>query len=221
MKIKMEFKSDEHHRTETKDIPLPFVADRLLKLWLTKRDWWIHSAKGYNMPSTGEVYAILALPPEEEQPLNHNFFACQPIFRLYEVENWVVVKWLYSETNLAGSLDPHGWFFYHFEIGDGYHLIDVPRCCKVDPLNGDITVTTPTNITVVRAFSPSWPNQLLEDRFAAILLLDKMMQLREESPLSILLKSSQPYSGLAKQVVEELQKVKRCLVTKHQAQKMD
>jgi len=216
MKIKMEYRSDEHHCVETKDIPLPIIGGRLLNLWLTKRGWWSQSAKGYSMPSTGDLYGILALPLEETEPLDHKFFACQPIFRLYEVDNWLVIKWLYSENDVAKSpTEAQGWFFYHFEIGSGYRLIDIPRCCKVDSPTGDIAITTNTNVTVIKSFSPSWPNQLLEDRYAAIGLLDKIMQLREENPLSILIKSSQPYCGLAKQVVEELQRVRECLTTKY------
>jgi hypothetical protein len=214
MKIKMAFQSESGHRTETKDIPLPIVADRLLKLWLTKKEWWSQTVKGYHMPSTGSVYGVLATPPDEKDPLNYKFFSCQPIFRLHEVENWLAIKWLYSEVNLSGPIK-EGWFFFHYEIGTGYRLVDIPRCCKIDPVTGDITVTSNANSVPVKAFTPSWPSPLLEDRYLAIGLLDKMMQPREESPLSILVKSAQPYSGLAKQVLEDLQKVKGCLTPKY------
>jgi hypothetical protein len=216
MKIKMEFIVEGHHIVEAKDIPLPMVADRLLKTWLTKQDWWNLSPRGYYVPSCGDLYGVLALPPDEKEPLNQNFFSCQPIFRIYEMDNWLVIKWQYSEPSITkSSTDLQGWFFFHYEVGSGYRLIDIPESCKVDPVTGNIAVKTNINVTLVKAFSPPWPNPLLEDRYAAIGLLDKLMQLREENPLSILLKSQQPYSGLAKQVVEELQRVKGFLTTKY------
>lgn len=214
MKIKMAFQSDSGHRTETKDIPFPIIADRILNLWLNRRDWWTQTVKGYHMPLTGDLYGVLAMPPNEKEPLNYKFVSCQPIFRLYEVDTWLAVKWLYSEPNLVAT-SKEDWFFLHFEIGSGYRLVDVPRCCKVDPVTGDITITNNMNINTVRAFTPSWPDALLEDRFIALGLIDKLLQLREENPLSILLKSSQPYSGLAKQVVEELQRIKNSLGPKY------
>lgn len=223
MKIRVETRRPDGEWDKKRSVEMDSngTARRLLRIWQERPDWWSEDMrKGWRLfrPADGEMYQILAFPPEIENFKEYRpvdlFRVGFPYFELFERGDWVVIKWFYPKPEgTEASPEARGWFFFHVEwYAEGandatphYRLVSVPGDCGIDPESGDMTVKIGNRDLAFGSFVPPWPDPILEPRFAAIERISNLLKPSGENPLTNLFRSPEPYRSIAKQIAEMLE----------------
>jgi len=138
-----------------------------------------------------------------------------PVIEVREFNGWLIIRWRY--TQIHGINNPKidkGWFFCLKDDEDGkFKPVTIPEHYTIGSETGSIIANVKECDLLYPAFQNPWPWPLLGlEKYMGIGKLNALMKVNDSNPLTILLRSPQPYKGLGIQITAELTTIRKLLI---------
>lgn len=182
---------------------------------------WRHVEHGFCIPPDSS-YALALLPPEERGQISDvSMVKVVPAITLKLTDyagEWATIRWFWSVEWLGRNAPPDDTpgsgllFFYRLSDDVDFQPVK-PHCrCLVDPSLCTVTINYCGTLVEFSSDLSDWPRMVSDaEVYLARHLAEQMLEEGDANPLTILLRSPQPYRGLAEQIIAQLEVVRGAL----------
>lgn len=159
------------------EIPPVILAESVLDIWEREAENRIDWRGTDGFYKLPNEFVLGIFSPRLQKKLNAEHVEVDPwVMVMGPSVDLLVVKWVHADNSLAKMDGRYGFVICHTRDGAN-HFFEFPR---------------------------KWFSAFLEDH-PAVTVIDGLLEHSDTNPLSILLRSPQPYKGLAQQIVAKLE----------------